>query len=337
MAAKKSPDAVAEQPAIEDHDDTQLAAALPSNWEFVDRTPTRADVMRLLIELEPVWGVAVKDFIDYIQALPQKKKVKAPHPDRPDLMVDKFIENFSLYMSVGGRQQMLRRAQEAHGWRVDYRPEPITPTGVPGYLSFSGRLVYRVYVDIYAPAGPLRSIPGQEGEPSVSVREWMMLGTRSGTAWVPETGGSQAAGSNPYEKVETSALGRAIGAWGFGVLPGSGIATVEEMAAIAGNQAYQRQARSEGGGGGRESREGLMELTLSSIESYRQIAGMNDAEVMDKVAKFLCERLGIKTSVYDSVKHSVDWSMVKDGQLVMLRGVLGEGIRSLQAAADIGS
>lgn len=317
-----TPEQPQQTPQIID-DDTPTASALPSNWEFIDRTPTRIEVMQLLIDLPPVWGVEAKDFIDYVQALPQNKKVKMPHPERPDTIVSRFIENYSLYMSVGGRQQMLRSAQEAHGWRVDYRPEPITPTGVPGYLSFSGRLVYRVYVDIYAP------IDGDE--------PFTLIGTRSGTAWVPETGGRNAAESNPYEKVETSALGRAIGAWGFGVLPGSGIATVEEMAAIAGNRAYQNESGSaRDGGGGRDSRETLLEATMSTIELYRQLAGIEDAEVAAKVAKFLVERLGIGPIVYDPVKHSIDWPMVKDGQLVMLRNAMQEGVKQLQAVEELG-
>lgn len=292
--------------------------ALPSNFEFVNRVPTRLEVAELLGQIPPVWGVAVQDFIDYIQALPQTKKVKKPHPQRPNLMIDESVSAYTLYVSVGGRQQMLREAQEAHGWRVDYRPEPVTPTGIPGYLSFHERLVYRTYVDIWQ----------MLGENGMLLDEPRLLGTRSGTAWVPEIGGKNAAGSNPYEKVETSALGRAIGAWGFGVLPGSGIATVEEMAAIAGNDQYQRQQQAGQQQERRETREELLEATLGVIERYRSEAGKAEAEMDLKIATTLNQRLGIKEPM-DPETGLIRWELVKDGQLVLLRNMIQEGLKAL--------
>lgn len=288
------------------------------NWEFIGRAPTVEEVGDLLLSLPPVWGVSAYDFAAYIQALPQKKKILRPHPERPGVMVREYVEAFTLYMSVAGRQAMLRAAQEAEGWRVDYRPEPNTPTGVPGYLSFKDRLVFRVYVDVYVWETETRNPGG-----------WTLLGSRFGTAWVPESGGSQAAGSNPYEKVETSALGRAIGAWGFGVLPGSGIATVEEMAAIQGNAAALSVETHVQPGSRRETREELLESTLTTVEAYRQEARLSEEEMIRKTAAFLVQQLGIRNA-FDEANVAIVWDAVKDGQLVMLRQKMQEGIRRLR-------
>lgn len=309
---------------VEPLEEVHEEAGTHSNWEFVGKVPTEGDVVALLSNLAPVWGVVTSEFAEFVQALPQKKKFKRPHPERSNLLIDDYVESWTLYMSVAGRQQMLREAQEENGWRVDIRPEPVTPTGVPGYLSFQGRLVYRVYVDIYE---RLVTEVSQEEVDVEEFRQDRLLGTRSGTAWVPETGGAQAAGSNPYEKVETSALGRAIGAWGFGVLPGSGIATVEEMAAIAGNQRYQDRQQSNGAV--RESREELFETTMSVVEQYRQEAGKSEDEILTQVAAYLSERLGIP-DVWDSVKRKIEWSGVKDGQLAMLRNAMRDGVKRLR-------
>lgn len=548
-----------------------------NNWEFIGRAPTRDEVVALLGTAELIWGVEVLDFADYVQALPQRKKIKKPHPEKPNILVEEYIEAWTIYMSVAGRQQMLRQAQELHHWRVDYRPEPVTPSGVPGYLSFKDKLVYRVYVDVYELSEDVVST--REGERMRDGHDWRLIGTRSGTAWVPETGGAHAAGSNPFEKClhpdtrvlttdlrwvrigdvrvgdrligfdehvgggsgagqklrdsmveavafqsqpsvrvstnrglvtcsrdhqwlvkrrsngerawrsaedlqigdriihyvepwdvptsrdagwlagfldgeghvsngllrwtqrpgvvadevariceahdvavggkvwehdsrnsigrwyvlggsalsvralgmfrptrlmqkartcwegartwsktkdnyatvlsveevgvsptvavqtstrtliaegmlshncETSALGRALGAWGFGVLPGSGIATVEEMAAIAGNQAFQQ--RQSQASGGRETRDVLFESTMSTIEQYRQVAGKSDEEMTDLVLQFLVGRLGI-LRVTDADSKEIKWDVVKDGQLVMLRESLKQGILRLASTS----
>lgn len=323
-AAKPTPAQAPEDVAPEPLD----GGVLPSQWEFLNRTPTREEVQALIETLPPVWGVDVAAYGEYMQALPQNKKVKRPHPDpTKNVTIVDSLPAYTLYMSVGGRQQMLREAQEKNGWRVDYRPEPVTPTGVPGYLSFKDRLVYRVYVDVYLlfeTRGP--------GDRDL-LPEPVLLGTRSGTAWVPESGGSNAAATNPYEKVETSALGRAIGAWGFGVLPGSGIATVEEMAAIAGNRAHMEASGGNGGKpqGERQSREELIESTLSTIEHYRQLVGKNDAEMAAQIGAYLVSKLGIARA-WDPHSGTVVWAEVKDGQLVMLRKLMQEGITRLKDA-----
>ena len=242
-----------DEPTTPDEDGEPVDAPL-ANWEFLGHAPTHEDVRALLLTLPDVWGLKYVDFIDYVQPLPQNKKVKKPHPTNPNLEIEDRVEAYTLYMGVAGRIKMLERAAEDYGWCVDFTPEPVTPTGIPGYLNHADRLVYRVYVEIKAPIGLPRVVTEGPELGRLSVAEYMSLGRKAGTAWVPATGGANAAGSNPYEKVETSALGRALGAWGFGVLPGSGIATVEEMQAIRGNRAYMDAEANATGHGGRRGR-----------------------------------------------------------------------------------
>lgn len=336
MASRKQEEALPEAPQEPLEEGVALADEA-SNWEFIDRVPSRIEVMELLMKLPEVWGVKMAKFADYVQALPQKKKVQKPHPTRAGTTVAENVDCFTLYVSVAGRQQMLRDAQENHGWRVDYRPEPVTPTGIPGYLSFSGRLVYRVYVDIYARSEEVVST--KVGDVYRDGHEWRLLGTRSGTAWVPESNGKNAAGSNPYEKVETSALGRALGAWGFGVLPGSGIATVEEMAAIAGNRkAIAEEASSEPGEQEqrRESREDILQSLMAVMEEYRQESGMDEIGMTLKAAAYLSDQLAVP-GVYDSVKKKIEWASVKDGQLVIMRNAMRASLVKLRSEQPWGA
>lgn len=281
----------------------------PSNWEFLHGPPTKTEVQSLLDTLPRVWGVGAADLFEYVQALPQQKKVKRPHPTNPNLTVETYVEAHTLYMSVAGRIAMMNRAAEMNGWRVEVTPEPVTPTGIPGYLSIERRLVFRVYVTI-----------------------WMAeekVGTRFGTAWVPAEGGSGASASNPYEKVETSALGRALGTWGFGVLPGSGIATVEEMAAIRTNRAAL-----DGGSAGesaRKPRDEVIAEALLMIERVRQVRGYSNEQMAENVVAFLRDRLGI-AGASASDDGVVEWGPVKDGQIVLLTNSLKETLRKAQDA-----
>jgi hypothetical protein len=207
---------VTDEPVVDDHDgEIEINA-----WQFFDEPPTQDRVIELLRTLAPVHGVAAVDFADYVQALPQSVKItKRGQGGRKET---ETRDTWVLYMSVAGRIKMLQQAAEDNDWEVDFEPEPVTATGTPGLLYHGdGRIVYREYVRI-------GSRGGETVEP---------LGRKPGMAWVPFSGGTAAAGSNPYEKVETSARGRAIAAWGFGVLPGSGVASLEEMQGVRQNRA----------------------------------------------------------------------------------------------------
>ena len=304
-----------------------VAQASISNWEFIDRIPTEEDVLELLRTLPPVFGIETWQYADYVQGLPGKKKIKEPHPENPALKVDRYVETVTLYMSVSGRVKMLQAAAEKNGWRVDFEPEPVTPTGVPGMLQMDERIVYREYVVISALDAPATKEGAQfaawAGGPT------KVLGRKPGTAWVPKSGGSQAAGSNPYEKVETSARGRAIAAWGFGVLPGSGIASLEEM---LGARQNERGMMVEQHSAPKASREDLIAQAMTLQEEMRQEVGDDEATMVEKTGKYLQERLGVR-GCYDPDTQSIDWSKVKDGQVLLLVNSLKDSLKRVRANA----
>lgn len=174
-----------EQPPAETEESGRGEQIL-TEWKFRGKPPTEAQVRKLLETLPPVHGIEHKDYFDFVQALPSREKVYTQNPDpTKTALVEEYLDVWTLYMSVAGRQAMLNAAQELNDWRVDIEPEPsVVP---PGYLDFTDKLVYRVTIKIWhAPEDG----PG------------LYLGVRHGTAWVPPPGEKrkQAAASNPYEK-----------------------------------------------------------------------------------------------------------------------------------------
>lgn len=296
-----------------------------SQWEFIDRIPTRAEVVALLETLAPVYGIEYKDFADHVQGLPSKKKVKKRQPgNQPGQFRTVEVEHevVSLYFSVAGRIRMLNAAAEKHGWMVDFQPEPVTPTGVPGFLQLDERIVYREYVVIRALASDFEVVSGQ-----ANVERWQredMLGSKPGMAWVPSSGGRQAAGSNPYEKVETAARGRAIAAWGIGILPGSGVASLEEMLGSGDNR--QALAESAQHGQTRKSREELLDEIQTTAEEVRQLRHFEPEQMLDKQLEYLQRSFGI-----DAVGPAgeIDWAKVRDGQLQLTLNQLEQTKRQL--------
>lgn len=279
-------------------------------WQFFGEPPSADQVADLLLGLPTVWGVDTAEFIEFVQPLPSRVRVKRPHPTNPAVKVDEYLDTFTLYMSVAGRVKMLERAQAEHSWSVYVEPEPVTPTGMPGYLAWEPRLVHRVYVKIV----------GEEGD----------VGVRYGTAWVPFSGGSQAAGSNPFEKVETSALGRALGAWGFGVLPGSGIASLEEMQGLVQNRAGMEAEADPSAQEAAQTEGDLLMTTLTLLEESRQLRGESDEETKARAGKYVKERFGLE--VYDPGKNELDWQRLRRGQLILMNNAMRETIRQLKAA-----
>jgi hypothetical protein len=245
----------------EESDPAEDTGPAISNWQFVGRAPSREDTVDLLDTLAPVYGVKTVDYADFVQALPQKLKVKKPHPENPRLVVEEYVEAYTLYVSVAGRIKMLNDAQAQAGWSVEFVPEPVTPTGIPGYL--------------------------------------------------------QNDDSNPYEKVETSARGRALGAWGFGVLPGSGIASLEEMQNLAGNRAALDAEPVGRGTRQRKPRAELLSEALELMEQVRLARHQEPAEIRAKVADYLATSLGV-AGAYDAAEDVLSLDRLRDGQLTIL-------------------
>lgn len=287
-----------------------------SNWQFIDVAPTPEQVLELLGTLDDCYGVPYVEFADYVQALPQSIKITKRVNGRKEV---ETRDSWAIYMSVSGRVKMAERICRVNEWGLDYEPEPVTPTGVPGMLQMGdGRIVYREYAVFYP------YTEGKRDEP---------MGRKPGMAWVPYSGGTGAKESNPYEKVETAARGRALGAWGIGILPGSGIASLEEMQAIAGNQRAMRdQAQDQGDsrrvepGQQRKPKEELIQDALTAAEQLRQIRGLDEEQMTERLVRFLGTNLGI-VSVFDAELGAIDWARVKPGQVQLLTNSLLDGIQ----------
>jgi glucose-6-phosphate-specific signal transduction histidine kinase len=125
-----------------------------------------------------------------------------------------------------------------------------------------------------------------------------------------------------------------MAAWGFGVLPGSGVASLEEMLGAGQNRAaMEAQAEAGGGGGGRqerETRESLLQRCLAASEELRQLRGISEEEAREKMAKYLHDQLGV-ISAYDEEAGTIDWAKVKDGQIALLTNSLVDGIQKVRA------
>jgi hypothetical protein len=302
-------------------------------WKFRGKPPTVEQVKALLATLPRAWGVDTGDFFDYVQALPSTEKIKVAHPSKPGVMVDERIDVWTLYMSVAGRQAMLVAAQEINGWRVDYVPEPTVAP--PGYLEFGARLVYRVSVEIYERMSQITETDSlnQDSDGVITFAAERLLGQRTGTAWVPGfgQGGQNAAGTNPPEKVETSALGRALGAWGFGVLPGSGIASLEEMQQISQNREFLEAVKSgQPAGAGRRTREELLQEVAATNERLREALGLDQEQADRAIGTYLTSRLHL-SKAFDEKTAIIDWDQLKDGHLDLLLNALKERLRQAQS------
>lgn len=306
---------------------------VPTSWEFIGTAPTVGAVSALLEKLPEQWGVAPVDFLDFVQALPAKKKIKRQtENDRGrKVTVDEYVDIWSLYMTVAGRIAMLNRCAEVNRWRVDLTPDP-GPDGRGGYVELGvgedGRIVYREACIIY------ERVEGDEYEER-------LLGTKSGTAWnATQLPGESAKATSPFEKVETAARGRAIAAWGIGILPGSGVASVEEMqnrAQIERGQQRQQQAASDprrpDRSAPRKTREELIDEAYTIAEDIRQRRG-EDKPIARSIIEY-GRTIGVAQDPTDADDDSddgtweVDWSMWKDGKITQLLGALTQSQRVL--------
>lgn len=318
----------------ENVDETPDVARLDSSWVFIDRPATVDDVTALLRTLNVPYSagrgpsedgirrgpdlppLTMDRYLPYILPMSNNVKVKIPDPNNPQRTVDEYHMQTTLYTQVAGRLAILADVAERQHWRVDIYPEPVTPTGIPGYLRFDDRLVVRVYVEITDSMG-------------------QSLGKRFGTAWCKSEGGFNAEGSNPYETAETSALGRALAQWGFGILPGSGIASVEEMRLARQNLTGPTQGRRGGTQAPervKEERGDLVASAIDFIEQRRKLSGLTQEAVDTGLTTWLKDKFGIEGFVTPTGGY--EWPLLTDQQIALLRNTTRDAVVAATAAGE---
>lgn len=277
-----------------------------TSWEF-QQTPTTEDVHDKLRTLPDWWGLRPEDYIEFIQPLSQSKNFAQPGQPK------NYRTVWTLYVTVAGRIRMINDAasNDDHMWTVNFVPEPHTPTGIPGMLQFDGdRIVYREYVEILGADGGL-------------------LGRKPGTAWVPASGGGGAVASNRFEKVETSARGRAIAAWGFGVLPGSGVASLDEMLSLSEvRQATRQQGQGRQQQQPRQSREEIEDDLRMKIVEFQQVSGSTDDQMKARVVEYVQRSFSKDIGVLPT--GAWDFDVLKTGEVVLFRNRMADEVRRIK-------
>lgn len=104
-----------------------------------------------------------------------------------------------------------------------------------------------------------------------------IYGTRHGIATSRKKSGAAAEREFPWEVAETSAIGRALSTMGYGLLPGAGLASAEDMMRANATNGAREPARRPGA-----TAAALMTANQRAklIEMYRERNGGSDAEVL---------------------------------------------------------
>ncbi|MGB8647526.1 MAG: hypothetical protein WCF84_19995 [Anaerolineae bacterium] len=157
---------------------------------------TRDQIIELCRRATPVGAVKHEEFVDYILVLPQRKKANGG---------DEWTTVEVPYMMVDGKLAMANEDHRRQGKKLDF--------GSP-----------QVLVDNADQLTLLVTITSE------------IYGTRHGIATSRRSGGSEIEREFPWEVAETSATGRALAAMGYGLFPGSGLASAEDMLRAGGGQ-----------------------------------------------------------------------------------------------------
>jgi hypothetical protein len=272
-----------------------------SSWKFYNRPPTRADVVDRIKTLPDVHGVSPINYVDYVQALPQQEnnKKKTTRGGRT-FWEDNYQDVWVLYYSIAGRTKMLEDAQRLNGWTVEFVPEPATSTGNAGLLALGdGSLAYRVAIKI--------------------TKDGKLLGTR--------TGMSSRSGKNAWEKVETAANGRAMGSWGFGVCPGSGIASLEEMQSSDSEPAApKRGGKGIVDGGEPRDDEKILEAVRTNLIQLQQLRAIPEDQANEQAAQWLVKNFSYKLDEIMTPRFEMIWDAVRPTHRMLINNMLRDFI-----------
>ncbi len=282
-----------------------------TTWSW-DEAPDRETVKEALATLPDVHGVPMVNVLDHTISIPNKEKVK----DEAGRNTGEYKTTWKLYVQVAGREAQLWQANaiEDNGWRsVEFVPEVLTPGDLPTGIINVDPWVYREAVVI------------RDEHLEIMYRT-------SGTS-------KFYGGDYPWEKAETAARGRALGSLGFGVLPGSGIASAEEMQDV---NTGPPTSSVESGPDEPQTDEEKYQRFMERREQYRQAKDMDAGEANETLAAFVTEKFGtvlskVKVDADHPAEGPVDfnWSELTPGEVTLLTRSFETQLRRLSEESKI--
>jgi hypothetical protein len=184
------------------------------------------------------------------------------------------------YMAVDGKLAMANEDHRKQGKRLDFA-EPKVWLDNPEQLTLQVTVTSEVY------------------------------GTRHGIATSRKKGGTNAEREFPWEVAETSAIGRALAAMGYGLIPGAGLASAEDMLRASTTVAPER---------GTSRRTPLMTANQRNklIEMYRERHGGSEAEVLQ----------GLDALFQSTFKHPLAEATMEEASKVIGQFIAQKGERA---------
>jgi hypothetical protein len=138
-----------------------------------------------------------------------------------------------------------------------------------------------------------------------------VYGTRHGIATSRKKGGANAEREFPWEVAETSAIGRALAAMGYGLIPGAGLASAEDMLRASATVAAER---------GTTRRASLMTANQRNklIEMYRERHGGSEADALQ----------GLDAQFQSTFKHAMSEALMEEASKVIGQFIAQKGERA---------
>ncbi len=158
---------------------------------------TRDQVIEICRRTPAIGAVKHEEFADYIVVLPQRKRAATGS--------DEWTTVESPYMMVDGKLAMANEDHRRQGKKLDFSSPQVLVDNDEQLT-----LLVTVTSEIY--------------------------GTRHGIATSRRINGTEIEREFAWEVAETSAVGRALSAMGYGLFPGSGLSSAEDMQRATGAQ-----------------------------------------------------------------------------------------------------
>jgi len=184
------------------------------------------------------------------------------------------------YMAVDGKLAMANEDHRKQGKRLDFA-EPKILLDNPEQLTLQVTVTSEVY------------------------------GTRHGIATSRKKGSVGAERDFPWEVAETSAIGRALAAMGYGLIPGAGLSSAEDVLRASATVAAER---------GTARRAPLMTANQRNklIEMYRERHGGSEADALQ----------GLDALFQSTFKHPMSQAMMEEASKVIGQFIAQKGERA---------